>query len=80
MTLMRFNHNKTDFKLEGAHAQIDCKACHTTLVFNEAPNQCATCHKDVHSALLVMIVPVAILLKLGSLIIFLNYMKKMDFL
>jgi hypothetical protein len=48
--LMGFTHNKTDFKLEGAHTQTDCKACHTSLVFNEAPNQCATCHGEVHSA------------------------------
>jgi hypothetical protein len=47
--LMRFKHDKTNFKLEGAHTQTDCKACHETLVFNEAPNQCASCHKDVHS-------------------------------
>ena len=48
--LMSFDHNKTEFKLEGAHTQTDCKACHTTLVFNEAPNQCASCHGDIHSA------------------------------
>ncbi|MCF8274414.1 MAG: hypothetical protein K9I95_11335 [Flavobacteriaceae bacterium] len=47
--LMRFKHDKTNFKLEGAHTQTDCKACHETLVFNEAPNECASCHKDVHS-------------------------------
>ncbi len=47
--LMRFNHNKTDFKLEGAHTQTDCKACHESLVFSEAPNQCASCHNDIHS-------------------------------
>ncbi|MFK5880393.1 MAG: cytochrome c3 family protein, partial [Flavobacteriaceae bacterium] len=48
--LMRFDHSKTDFKLEGAHTQTDCKACHETLVFNEAPNQCASCHNDIHSS------------------------------
>jgi len=47
--LMRFDHNKTDYKLEGAHTQTDCKACHESLVFNEAPNQCASCHNDMHS-------------------------------
>jgi len=47
--LMRFKHDKTDFKLEGTHTQTDCKACHENLVFNEAPNQCASCHNDVHS-------------------------------
>ncbi|MEH6537246.1 MAG: hypothetical protein V7719_12685 [Psychroserpens sp.] len=48
--LMRFDHNKTEFKLEGAHTQTDCKACHTSLVFDEAPNQCASCHNDIHSS------------------------------
>jgi len=48
--LMRFDHSDTDFKLEGAHTQTDCKACHTTQVFNEAPNQCTSCHNDIHSS------------------------------
>ncbi|MEL0455888.1 hypothetical protein WJN01_06590 [Flavobacteriaceae bacterium SZ-1-7] len=47
--LMRFDHGKTDFALEGAHAQTDCKACHETLVFKGAPKDCASCHNDVHS-------------------------------
>ena len=46
---MRFEHNETDFMLEGAHTQTDCKSCHTSLVFDEAPNQCASCHTDLHS-------------------------------
>jgi hypothetical protein len=48
--LMRFDHSKTDFKLEGAHTQTDCKACHEILIFKETPNECASCHSDIHSA------------------------------
>lgn len=44
-----FEHDDTDFDLEGAHTQTDCKACHASLVFDEAPNQCASCHSDIHS-------------------------------
>jgi hypothetical protein len=48
--IMRFDHDKTDFELEGAHAQTDCKACHSTLVFDEAPSDCISCHSDIHKA------------------------------
>ena len=49
--LIQFEHNKkTDFILEGAHTQTDCKACHTSLDFNKALNQCSSCHEDIHSA------------------------------
>lgn len=47
--LMRFNHNSTEFKLEGAHTQTDCKSCHTKLVFNQTTSDCASCHTDIHS-------------------------------
>ncbi len=46
---IQFNHNTTDFLLEGTHAQTDCKLCHETLIFSEAPTQCASCHNDIHS-------------------------------
>ena len=47
---LKFDHDaKTDFNLEGAHEQTDCKACHETLVFNEAPSDCISCHEDVHT-------------------------------
>ncbi len=51
METIQFNHNViTEFQLEGSHAVIDCKECHTSLVFNEVENQCISCHTDVHSA------------------------------
>ena len=44
-----FNHNTTDFPLEETHLLVDCKTCHSSLVFEEASSQCVTCHSDVHS-------------------------------
>ncbi len=46
---MEFNHNDTEYILENSHQFIDCKSCHTTLVFDETPSQCFECHTDVHS-------------------------------
>jgi predicted CXXCH cytochrome family protein len=43
-----FNHNKTKMPLVGQHSQINCRLCHTTLVFNEAKSECIECHKDMH--------------------------------
>ena len=48
--LMRkeFDHSKYGFKLENAHAGIDCRSCHATLEFKQASTECASCHADVH--------------------------------
>lgn len=46
---IKFDHSTTDFDLEGTHEITDCKACHTSLVFNEVPTDCISCHLDVHS-------------------------------
>ena len=46
---LQFDHDNTDFKLEGAHDNTNCIECHSTLVFDEAPSQCASCHEDIHS-------------------------------
>jgi hypothetical protein len=48
----KFNHDTTNFPLEGAHAQIDCAACHDTLnsegvaetVYKLGKFQCVDCH------------------------------------
>ncbi|NNM22601.1 MAG: hypothetical protein HKO54_03535 [Flavobacteriaceae bacterium] len=45
---MSFDHNETNFDLEGAHLQTDCKSCHNNLIFDRAPNDCFSCHVDVH--------------------------------
>jgi hypothetical protein len=45
-----FDHNKTRFPLRGQHGIIDCKKCHTTLLFKDVPLDCIGCHEkeDVH--------------------------------
>ena len=41
----RFDHNKTDFPLRGKHQKTDCKDCHTTLDYRQAPKDCIACHQ-----------------------------------
>ncbi|HJW31052.1 MAG TPA: hypothetical protein VJ508_17620, partial [Saprospiraceae bacterium] len=43
-----FNHDSTRFLLEGRHKSVDCRQCHSTLVFSEAETNCASCHLDIH--------------------------------
>ena len=45
-----FDHNKSRFPLRGQHDIIDCKKCHKTLLFKDAPLSCTGCHEkdDVH--------------------------------
>lgn len=43
-----FNHNKTHFPLLGQHKMVNCRLCHPSLVFSEAPRSCVSCHKDMH--------------------------------
>ena len=44
----QFDHGKSGFPLEGAHASATCLSCHQTLDFGGAPTTCATCHQDIH--------------------------------
>lgn len=44
-----FDHNTTKLPLVGQHKTINCKMCHTTLVFSQAKSECVGCHTDVHS-------------------------------
>jgi hypothetical protein len=44
-----FDHNTTDFTLEGQHTFIDCRDCHQSLVFSEAQKYCFSCHTDMHN-------------------------------
>ena len=55
--IKRFNHNQTHFPLKGAHQRINCAACHKmdsepARIFQDRvgvrPNECNTCHEDVH--------------------------------
>jgi hypothetical protein len=46
-----FDHAQTDFALLGAHAAVECSACHDAgRKFREAPHTCGDCHRadDVH--------------------------------
>ena len=47
---LKFDHNVTDFKLEGVHLQTNCTDCHKTLVFDKTASDCMSCHTDIHSA------------------------------
>ncbi|MEP7323386.1 MAG: hypothetical protein ABI761_15785, partial [Saprospiraceae bacterium] len=44
-----FRHDSTLFKLTGQHTQVDCKSCHSSLVFSDAEPNCVSCHQDMHS-------------------------------
>ncbi len=46
----QFDHDKTEFKLEGKHSQIDCKLCHAGETYKKTPKDCVACHQinDVH--------------------------------
>lgn len=45
---IQFDHSSTNFDLEGTHGQVDCKACHNTLIFDQAQTDCMSCHVDIH--------------------------------
>ena len=40
-----FDHNKSRFPLMGKHAKVECKKCHLTPAFKDAPLDCYACHK-----------------------------------
>jgi len=44
-----FKHNDVGFDLVDGHSYVDCKKCHSSLVFEEAESDCISCHTDVHS-------------------------------
>ena len=50
----RVDHAKTAFPLLGRHVETRCDACHTSLVFKDAPTACVACHRkdDRHAATL----------------------------
>jgi hypothetical protein len=45
-----YDHSQSRFKLTGLHAHTQCRACHKTPAFKDAPIACAKCHvgDDVH--------------------------------
>jgi len=50
----KFDHDKTSFPLLGKHAAAECKSCHQSTLFKEAPKACVACHKkdDKHAGTL----------------------------
>lgn len=45
----KFDHNKTDYKLEGKHVNVNCKACHKTKFTDPLKyDKCTNCHTDYH--------------------------------
>jgi hypothetical protein len=40
-----FDHDKTNFPLLGKHAKVECKECHKSTLFKEAPSTCFGCHR-----------------------------------
>jgi len=44
-----FNHNSTDYPLEGKHISVECKSCHKqSLTAKLKFSFCTDCHKDYH--------------------------------
>lgn len=42
-----FDHNRSVFKLDGAHVNVDCKKCHLDNAFKGTPKDCFSCHKQI---------------------------------
>ncbi len=40
----KFDHDKTDFKLTGAHLAVACNACHVGGHYKQTPKSCVGCH------------------------------------
>ena len=41
----KFDHEKTKFPLLGKHVKVECKECHKSQMFKEAPKDCFGCHQ-----------------------------------
>jgi ubiquitin len=47
----KFDHNKTDYKLEGKHLIVNCKACHKGKFTDPLKfDRCTNCHVDYHKS------------------------------
>jgi hypothetical protein len=44
-----FDHSATKFKLIGQHKNVDCRSCHTSLIFSGTSPECISCHTDIHA-------------------------------
>ena len=45
-----FDHEETEFSLEGQHKTVQCVSCHKDLRFTGVVHECTACHVDVHKA------------------------------
>ena len=45
MPARRFDHDRSRFPLLGKHVDGDCKACHKTTNYRDAPSTCIGCHR-----------------------------------
>jgi hypothetical protein len=41
----KFDHEKTKFPLLGKHVKVECKECHKSQMYKEAPKDCFGCHQ-----------------------------------
>ena len=48
-TQIRFDHERTGFPLEEAHARLGCRACHQRDFRARVPDSCSGCHRDRHA-------------------------------
>ena len=50
----KFDHDKSSFPLLGKHGKVECKECHKSAMFKDAPKDCIGCHKkdDKHATTL----------------------------
>jgi hypothetical protein len=44
---IRYEHDRTDFRLDGAHSRVPCLACHNIENFSKVERWCVTCHEDI---------------------------------
>ena len=42
---VKFDHDKTDYKLLGKHVDVKCLSCHIGNKYKDTPKQCNSCHK-----------------------------------
>ena len=42
-----FDHNRSDFKLNGAHVQVACEKCHLNGIYKGTPKDCFSCHQQI---------------------------------
>ena len=45
---IRFDHNETEFAVDGHHDKVKCLDCHSIEDFTRVEASCASCHTDVH--------------------------------